>query len=330
RRHPPRTGAAGRRHPDRRPAADWRKRPRRAERRAAHARRAEIRPRELFRYRQRLQARVADRHDGDAQLARRRRALQVAVRTAAVRHGVQDQQTYGRGSVRVVHQLRTSVLIMALRIADCGLRIGLRIPSPYGSWIPVRRGSRTPVRRGSRTPLRYGLRIRARAGLRILAAAVVLAAPTVHAETIDRVLAVAAGNVIMLSDVTAARDLQLQTADGAPDPVRAILAKLIDRELVLAEVERYAPPEPGAAEIDRELERVRARFGAPADFAAALQRSGIDEKHLRETLRQDLRIRAYLDQRFAAAADRRNTMVEEWMAGLRRRGDVIDLYLPSR
>ena len=41
-------------------------------------------------------------------------------------------------------------------------------------------------------------------------------------------------------------------------------------------------------------------------------------------------MRAYLDRRFAAAADRRNAMVEEFMAGLRRRGDVIDLYLPGR
>jgi len=169
---------------------------------------------------------------------------------------------------------------------------------------------------------------------RVLIAAATIAGAlswtTAHAETIDRVLAVAGGNLIMLTDVTAARDLQLQTADGAADPIRAILAKLIDRELVLAEVDRYAPPEPAPAEIDREVERVRARFGSQAEFDAALQQSGIDEKHLRETLRQDLRMRAYLDRRFAAAADRRNAMVEEFMAGLRRRGDVIDLYLPGR
>jgi len=182
--------------------------------------------------------------------------------------------------------------MVALRIADCGLRT---------------------------------------AGLRILATAIalVLAAPGARAETIDRVLAVASGNLIMLSDVTAARDLRLQTADGSPDPVRAILTKLIDRELVLAEVDRYAPPEPNAAAIDREVERVRAQFATQAEFDDVLQRSGVDEKHLRETLRQDLRIGAYLDQRFAAA-DRRQTMIGEWIAGLRRRGDVIDLYLPGR
>ena len=43
---------------------------------------------------------------------------------------------------------------------------------------------------------------------------------------------------------------------------------------------------------------------------------------------QDLRIRAYLDQRFSGAPTTgRQTLIDDWMAGLRRRGDVIDLYL---
>ena len=149
-------------------------------------------------------------------------------------------------------------------------------------------------------------------------------------EIIDRVLAVVAGQLITLSDVTAARDLGLERADGAPDPIRAILSKLIDRELILAEVDRYAPPEPAAAAVSDAVEQVRARFPSPAAFDAALARSGIDEKHLRETLRQDLRIRAYLDQRFPAADDRRQSSMEEWVTGLRRRGDVVDLYLSGR
>lgn len=161
-------------------------------------------------------------------------------------------------------------------------------------------------------------------------AAAVLAAGAVHAETIDRVLAVVAGQLITLSDVTAATDLGLQSPGGASDPVRAVLSQLIDRELVLAEADRYGPAEPTAEAVDRDVERVRRRFPSPAAFDAALARSGIDEKHLRETLRQDLRVRAYLDQRFSAAADRRSGLVDAWMAGLRRRGGVIDMYLAGR
>ena len=164
-------------------------------------------------------------------------------------------------------------------------------------------------------------------GVALMAAAILTIGA--RAETIDRVLAVVAGQVITLSDVMAARDLGLQSAGPAGDPVRAILTKLIDRELVLVEVDRYAPPEPLAEAVDREVQRVRDRFASQAAFDAALARSGIDDKHLRETVRQDLRMRAYLDQRFTTT-DRRQTLVDDWMSGLRRRADVIDLYLTGR
>jgi hypothetical protein len=150
------------------------------------------------------------------------------------------------------------------------------------------------------------------------------------AETIDRVLAVVGGQLITLTDVTAARDFGLQAADNATDPVRAILSKLIDRALILAEVDRYAPPEPTADAIDREVARIGARFSSAEALAAALGRSGIDEKHLHETVRQDLRIRDYLDQRFASAQDRRQGLMDDWMNALRRRGEVVDLYLSAR
>jgi len=148
------------------------------------------------------------------------------------------------------------------------------------------------------------------------------------AEVIDRVLAVVAGNVIMLSDVNAARDLGLVTPMAAEDPIRAVLTKLIERELELVEVERYAPPEPSDADVDRELEKLQARHASRAAFDAVLDRSGIDLGRLREILREDLRIRAYLDRRFALAGDLRQQVIDEWVAGLRRRSQVVDLYLP--
>lgn len=186
-------------------------------------------------------------------------------------------------------------------------------------------------------------------------------------EVIDRVLAVAAGNLIMMSDVRAARDFGFVSSANAADPVREVLSRLIDRALVLAEVDRYAPPEPAAGEVDRALQAVRRRFASPKDYQATLDRDGIAEKHLRETLRDELRIEAYLDQRFivappgdddlgryyrdhpesftrngvlasfdqvqqdvrlAVVADRRRSLVEDWMAGLRRRAEIIDLYRP--
>ena len=204
------------------------------------------------------------------------------------------------------------------------------------------------------------------------ALALMLAGSVAHgADVIDRVLAIVGGAMITLTDVTAARDLGLiAIADPADaDPVRDILPRLIDRELILAEVDRYAPPEPSAEAVDAEMLVVRERFATNEAFQTALTRSGINESHLRETLRQNLRIQAYLDQRFgtpvftddelgryyrehlpaftrdgtvvpfetarqqvvqAATADRRQQLVDEWVAGLRRRTDIIDLSVTQR
>jgi hypothetical protein len=171
----------------------------------------------------------------------------------------------------------------------------------------------------------------------VLAAICPLAAVHVRAETIDRVLAVVGGELITLTDVTAAREFGLVIVPpDAPDPVRAALKFLIDRELMLAEVNRYAPPEPGADAVGEALRIVRARFADDGTYQAALARSGIDESRLRDTLRQNLRIIAYLNQRFVAPPqtdapplDPQRAIIDEWVAGLRRRAAIIDLYLSS-
>jgi hypothetical protein len=177
--------------------------------------------------------------------------------------------------------------------------------------------------------LQIGLKI----GLKIAAVAIggtLFLVQSARAEVIDRVLAVVSGSLITLSDVNAAFDLGLVTPRPSNDPIREVLSTLIDRELQLAEVDRYAPPEPSAADVDREVQTVQSRFTTPAAFEEVLARSGIDLAHLRETMRENLRIRGYLAQRFSIGEERRQQVVDEWVAGLRRRADIIDLYLVGR
>jgi hypothetical protein len=169
--------------------------------------------------------------------------------------------------------------------------------------------------------------VRALGTLCILAWAV--CAPAIaKAEIIDRVLAVVGGVVITQSDVTAAFELGLVAIDPTDDPLASGLSKLIDRRLMLVEVERYAPPDPPTDAVDRLLQSVRARFASQDAYAAALNRSGIDDARLRRTVRDQLRIEAYLDQRFAS--ERRAALVSEWVGGLRRRTDITYLYVPRR
>jgi hypothetical protein len=164
----------------------------------------------------------------------------------------------------------------------------------------------------------------------VVATALALSASVAHAdEIIERVMAVVAGDLIMMSDVRAARELRLVDPGKAADPDREVLTRLIDRALVLAEADRYQPPEPTAAAVDAQLAAVRARFPSADVWNATLVRLGLDENHLRRELREDLRVRAYLDQRFATDdVQQRDMAVATWIAGLRRRADIVDGYAP--
>ncbi len=180
-------------------------------------------------------------------------------------------------------------------------------------------------------------------------------------ELIERTLAIVGGRVITLSDTRAAAALGLIDIGRPADPVDAAASLLVERELVLREVQRYAPPEPADSAIDARVESVRQQFPDPGALARTLEATGFSEVRLRAWLRDDLRIQAYLAQRFAAAgvpteqeialayterraefdktgttfeqatpllreqlaAARRKELIADWVADLRRRTDVV-------
>jgi hypothetical protein len=168
---------------------------------------------------------------------------------------------------------------------------------------------------------------------------------SVRAETIDRVLAILPGQIVTLSDVEAALDLGLVEAPDGGDRITGALSALIDRVLMLNEVRRVVPPEPGIDAIDARVARIRQRFGSPAALARVLEVRGIDEAVLRLYAADDLRLASYLDERFSAAAqptdqevreagesarerlaeERRRALISAWTAELRRRADVTVL-----
>jgi hypothetical protein len=141
-----------------------------------------------------------------------------------------------------------------------------------------------------------------RAGVGVLVAALVLlpdAQGFARMDVLDRVLATVEGRVITLSDVRAAQALGLIAPEPGADPQAFILERLIDRVLVLQEVERYSPPEPDAAAIDRGVAAIRTRSGSDAALEATVRRFGLEPTFVRQWIRNDLRIALYLDQRFA-------------------------------
>jgi hypothetical protein len=145
-------------------------------------------------------------------------------------------------------------------------------------------------------------------------------------ELIERTLAIVAGQVITLSDVRTAAALGLVAGVEPQTPIETAAPRLIDRLLILREVQRYAPPEPAAAQIDERLAQVRQRLASPAEFARVLEAGGFTEARLRAWIRDDLRIEAYLRQRFAAAGSATQDVVDDWVAELRRRTPVVELF----
>jgi hypothetical protein len=193
----------------------------------------------------------------------------------------------------------------------------------------------------------------------LVAMGLVLGIGLARAEVIDRILAVVDGALITQSDAAAAIRLGLVRLPG--DPLPAVVDRLIERQLVLREVDRYAPPDPAEADVDRALDGIRTRPGSPSQFEAILQQTGIGLEQLRRLVRDDLRIESYLQQRFGAiqpteeeilqyyrehaaefsqggvlrpfeeahdivkaalVAARRAATIGEWVTDLRRRADV--------
>lgn len=173
-------------------------------------------------------------------------------------------------------------------------------------------------------------------------------------EIVDRVLAVVDGAIITQSDVAGVSRLGLEPA--ADRTMAAVRDALIDRRLILAEVDRYAPADPPEADVDRALEAMRARVGAAA-IETILTETGGSSEQLRRYLRDSLRIEFYMQQRFgtiqpteldvaeyyrthaagfgarsradareaivaALASERRAVLVKDWVAGLRRRANI--------
>ena len=191
---------------------------------------------------------------------------------------------------------------------------------------------------------------------------ILTAAAAASAEVIDRVMAVVDGHLITLSDVRRAMTLHLVDRDGGAAGEAIALERLIDRVLILQEVERYAPPEPERAALDSEVRAVERRVTS-GDLVATLTEVGASESWLRQWVRGDLRVRAYIDQRFAGAAEptdeelenyfrqhpdeftrngqemneatarqlartrvmatRRQVLVDDWLTGLRRRATIV-------
>jgi hypothetical protein len=132
---------------------------------------------------------------------------------------------------------------------------------------------------------------------------------------------------------------------------------------VLQEVDRFAPPEPDASAVADRVSAVLSRLGSPEAAARRLGDLGVNAEWVRQWVRDDLRIKAYVEQRFSGAleptsdelenyfrqhrsdfvrdgvelpaaeaqalardrvmATRRRVLMADWLDGLRRRATIV-------
>ena len=194
-----------------------------------------------------------------------------------------------------------------------------------------------------------------------LCVSVACLAPALSAQQLlDRIVARVAGAAITLTDVTTAIELGVIEAPEGPDRVASATERLIDRQLALAEVARFAPPEPDAKAVERELSVMLERVGPRLN--AVMASTGVDETGIREMARDTLRIEGYVNQRFGtmqvsseevaayyrahpeefsrngmvisfeeaepiarqrAGTERRTATIGQWMRDLRARAEIV-------
>jgi hypothetical protein len=124
------------------------------------------------------------------------------------------------------------------------------------------------------------------------------AAPVAGQTTVERILVRVDNDIVTALDVRQARLLKLVHVDA--DTEAAVADALVDRRLELAAVARYSPPEPTPDALAARRREWEASLGAGVNVADLLSRAGMNEAGLTGWLRDDLRIQAYLDRRFAA------------------------------
>jgi hypothetical protein len=146
----------------------------------------------------------------------------------------------------------------------------------------------------------------------VVACTVILCAATVPAhQLLDRVAARVGPHVITWTDVVAARGLGLLEVEPGPEHDREAIERMIDRQLMLAEVARFPPSEPMAeASVDAQVLALRQQAGP--DLERLMQATGLDERRIRAIARDTLRIQVYLDQRFGLAVQVTDDQVRQY------------------
>lgn len=148
--------------------------------------------------------------------------------------------------------------------------------------------------------------------------------------TLDRILAIVNGQVITHSDVRTFIDLRLVDIPGGPVQEVEVLNFLIERRVVLDEVDRFVIAEPTSVAVDRHLDLLLSRLPDGFEFNLVLDRVGLTVGDLRQLLADEIRREVYLIDRFGVIGEEfRESAEADWTADLVRRAQVRRVTKPG-
>ncbi|MBZ5700676.1 MAG: hypothetical protein LAN84_02385 [Acidobacteriia bacterium] len=127
-------------------------------------------------------------------------------------------------------------------------------------------------------------------------------------EVVDRLAARIESDVILLSEVRQLGAYQ-QLLDGKRESDAQLLDRLIDQWIVRTEAEASRFPRPAAAEVEREVEKLKKALPAGQPFGEALR-----EADLRSLIAEQLYLSAYLDSRFRPAVQVEPQAIDDYYA----------------
>ena len=133
--------------------------------------------------------------------------------------------------------------------------------------------------------------------------AVLLLSPsTARGEIIDRVAAVVDRQVVTLSEVNQIVELRLiarRDGEAEAEYRRRVVDALVAHLLRYRDVERFGAPDVSADAIEARLREIVARFPSEEDFAETLVRVEMSLDEVRNLIKRQLQVAAYVDERFA-------------------------------
>lgn len=134
----------------------------------------------------------------------------------------------------------------------------------------------------------------------------VLTTGSAKQDVIDKVVATVDRQIIMLSDVRAVTELGVLVMGSNEGSETQVTSRLVNRVLILVEVDRFLVSEPLQTEIQRRIDALKEHHSTVKSFETAWKSVGMTEERLYRLIRNDLRIDSYLRQRFTSTAEPTN------------------------